>query len=166
MPRSTSTMNSIVPAFGDLGDTGDQVGVKVIRRMLYSDPSDWPNHARVKFDFSALIAFMEKYQRIGFDRPLVYNLVLRELLELSHEQFGDFLLQMNALAKEHGWPGFIWSIGDENDASPARLRQARMLLTMVNQYVPDSAMVADFVDMPAWKMPGLRKDEPTPPNTL
>lgn len=125
-------MNSVMLTLGDL-EKGDQLGVRVHRKRVW-DADEVP---AVRLDFSALVAFMAKYKQAGFTKPVVYNLVLKEILELSRSQFGDLLRQMNALARDHDWPGFIWSIGDENDASPESLARARALLALVNEAVPD-----------------------------
>ena len=88
------------------------------------------------FDFAELIDFAEQYRRLGYYQPMIYNLVLKHLMDLTDEQFADFLHQMNAMAEARGWPGFIWNIGDENDANPERLAQAQAFLARIDKVVP------------------------------
>ena len=93
---------------------------------------------KVRFDFTKLIGFMDRYLRAGFTKPLIYNVVLDNLLNLTDDQYTDFVHQMKALARKRGWPGFIWSVGDENDARPAKyLARARRVLARTNKAAPE-----------------------------
>ncbi|MAE64014.1 MAG: hypothetical protein CMJ18_07040 [Phycisphaeraceae bacterium] len=121
-------MNSIMLVLGDLGGLGMQHhnGIRV-----------FSEDGAVRFDLSALEAFLTHYRDLGFSRPVIMNMVIKELLDLEEKDFAELVHRLNGLAKQVGTPGFIWSIGDENDAIPDSLPQTRRLLEWINRTVPD-----------------------------
>jgi hypothetical protein len=89
------------------------------------------------FDFSDFKMFMADYVAAGFTRPLIFNLVIKQFLDLDEQAYRQLVLQMDELAVQNHWPGFIWNLGDECDANESSLATAKDRVARLNQIVPN-----------------------------
>lgn len=120
-------------------------GMNSVMLSFGADPKVALEDGKPLFDTHRLDRIMTEYRRAGLTGKVVYNLALRQLLDLSDEQFMSYLRYLNARASQQQWPGFIWSVGDEDDAVVTSMSRARRLLSLVKQGVPQDLALNTIV---------------------
>ena len=90
---------------------------------------------QVVFKLDPIHPFGEACQRAGFG-PIVYNVVLSELISSSLGDWATMIIAYNNGFVNRGWPNLIASVADEADANPERTALAQIRLAAIKNNVP------------------------------
>ena len=146
MAMGFAGMNSVMVVYGlgvdPIGSDGGSA----------ADEAQSPVDGKVSFDFTRLEYFMGLYAKAGMSKPLIYNVMLGHLIDGGDAYRKAFLVQMHAKAGEKGWPGYIWSIGDENDATG--IGTAVMLGKSIKRHYPGDLLKQTIVYPKNWNVYG------------